>query len=62
MISVDVKEHESVERAIKRFKKKFDKTGVLREFRKRTSYVKPSVLRRDLKLRAAYRQRFIDNE
>ena len=61
MISVEVKEHESVERALKRFKKKFDRMGILREFRKRTTHVKPSVVRRDVKLRAVYRQRLADD-
>lgn len=57
MIVVNVKENESIDRALKRFKKKFEKTGVLRELRARTHYEKPSVRRRNQVLRAAYREK-----
>lgn len=56
MIEVSVKENESIDRALKRFKKKFEKTGVIRELRSRTFYEKPSVKRRAEKIKAAYRQ------
>jgi small subunit ribosomal protein S21 len=63
MIIVNVKENESIDKALKRFKKKFEKTGVLKELRSRTSYEKPSVRRRNEIIRAAYReqQRMIAN-
>ena len=57
MITVNVKENESIDRALKRFKKKFEKTGTLRELRARTHYEKPSVSRRNERIKAAYRQR-----
>jgi small subunit ribosomal protein S21 len=47
MIVINVKENESIERALKRFKKKFEKTGVLKELRSRTHFVKPSVKNRE---------------
>ncbi|MDH5599414.1 MAG: 30S ribosomal protein S21 [Cyclobacteriaceae bacterium] len=56
MIIINVKENESIDRALKRFKKKFEKTGVLRELRARTFYEKPSIKKRSEKIRAAYRQ------
>ena len=56
MITVNVKENESIDKALKRFKKKFEKTGVLKELRSRTYYEKPSIKRRTEKLKAAYRQ------
>jgi len=56
MIIVNVKENESIDKALKRFKKKFEKTGVLKELRARTSFTKPSVRRRDEIKRAAYRE------
>lgn len=62
MIVVNVKENESIDKALKRFKKKFEKTGVLKELRSRTYFEKPSVKRRDEKIRAAYRQRMISQE
>jgi small subunit ribosomal protein S21 len=56
MIIVNVKENESIDKALKRFKKKFEKTGVLKELRARTSYEKRSVRRRNQIIRAAYRE------
>jgi small subunit ribosomal protein S21 len=62
MIVVNVKENESIDRALKRFKKKFERTGVLKELRSRGHYEKPSVRRRSVKLRAAYRQKMYAKE
>ncbi len=56
MIIINVKENESIDKALKRFKKKFEKTGVLKELRGRTFYEKPSVTKRTQKIKAAYRQ------
>ncbi|MCR9083874.1 MAG: 30S ribosomal protein S21, partial [Cyclobacteriaceae bacterium] len=38
-------------------KKKFDKTGAVRELRARQAFTKPSVKRRDQVIKAAYKQR-----
>ena len=62
MIVINVKENESIDRALKRFKKKFEKTGVLKELRSRTHFVKPSIKNRDTKLKAAYRQKMYAKE
>ncbi len=62
MIVINVKENESIDKALKRFKKKFEKTGVLKELRSRTSYTKPSVKRRHEIIRAAYRQKMQDQD
>ena len=43
MIVVPVKEGENIERALKRFKRKFEKTGAVRELRARQAFEKPSV-------------------
>ena len=56
MLIINVKENESIDKPLKRFKKKFEKTGVLKELRARTSYEKPSVARRHEIIRAAYRE------
>ena len=56
MIIVNVKENESIDKALKRFKKKFEKTGILKELRSRTAFEKPSVRRRNQIIRAAYRE------
>ena len=45
MIIVPVKEGENIERALKKFKRKFEKTGVVKELRSRQQFEKPSVLK-----------------
>jgi small subunit ribosomal protein S21 len=62
MIIVNVKENESIDKALKRFKKKFEKTGVLRQIRSRAYYEKPSVTRRNEVLRAIYRTKKASQE
>jgi small subunit ribosomal protein S21 len=57
MLIINIKENESIDKALKRFKKKFEKTGILRELRSRTAFEKPSVRRRGQVLRAVYRQK-----
>lgn len=56
MLIIPVKEGESIERSLKKFKRKFDKTGKMRELRRRQQYVKPSVNRRKEVKKAAYIQ------
>jgi len=41
MIVIPVKEGENIERALKRFKRKFEKTGVVKELRVRQAFTKP---------------------
>ncbi len=54
MIIIPIKEGENIERALKRYKKKFERTGTLKELRNRKQYTKPSVERRAEKLKAIY--------
>lgn len=56
MLIINVKENESVEKALKRFKKKFEKTGILKELRARTFFEKKSITRRKEIIKAAYKQ------
>ena len=56
MIIINVKDGESLDKALKRFKKKFEKTGILKELRSRTAFEKPSVTRRTEIKKAAYVQ------
>ncbi|PLX13053.1 MAG: 30S ribosomal protein S21 [Marinilabiliales bacterium] len=56
MIIVPVKEGENIDRALKKFKRKFEKTGVIKELRNRQHYSKPSVIKREEKLHAIYKQ------
>lgn len=61
MIIINIKENESIDKALKRFKKKFEKTGVLRELRSRSAFAKPSVKRRQEVIRAVYKQKTYGN-
>ena len=56
MIIVPVKEGENIERAIKKFKRKFDKTGVVKELRRRQQFSKTSEIKREKMMHAIYVQ------
>ena len=56
MIIVPLKEGENIERALKKFKRKFEKTGVIKELRDRQAFTKPSIRNRMARMKAAYRQ------
>ena len=62
MIVVPVKEGENIEKALKKFKRKFEKTGVVKELRSRQQYDKPSVLKRLKMERAIYVQKLQQTE
>ena len=62
MIVVPVKEGESIEKALKKFKKKFERTGVVKEIRRRQAFKKPSVEQREEKIKAVYKQGLIVEE
>ena len=57
MIVVPVKEGENIEKALKKFKRKFEKTGVVKELRARQQFDKPSVLNRLKRERVIYVQK-----
>jgi len=56
MIIVPVKEGENIEKSLKKFKRKFEKTGVIKELRARQQFDKPSVLKRIKMEKAIYVQ------
>lgn len=56
-ITIHVKDNETVDRALKRFKKKFEKVGILKMLRARTFYRKPSMEKREQRLKAIYKQK-----
>ena len=62
MIVVPVKESENIDRALKRFKRKFETTGVIKELRARQQFDKPSVLKRLKMEHAIYVQKLRENE
>lgn len=62
MIIVPVKEGENIDRVLKKLKRKFEKTGVLKELRERQKFTKPSVINREQRLKAIYVQQLQSQE
>ena len=62
MLQIPVKEGESIERALKKYKKKFEKVRMVKELRARQYFEKPSVTRREEVLKAAYKQKMQTEE
>ena len=61
MIVVAVKEGENIERALKSFKRKFERTGAVKELRARKEFIKPSVLKRKKMQKAVYVKQLFNN-
>ena len=57
MLIVQIKEGDNIEKALKKYKKKFEKTGVVKQLRERTKFTKPSVVKRTKLLKAIYIQK-----
>jgi small subunit ribosomal protein S21 len=62
MIIVPLKEGENIDRGLKKLKRKFEKTGVVKELRRRKQFEKPSVIARGQRLKAIYVQKLRDAE
>jgi small subunit ribosomal protein S21 len=62
MLIIPIKDGESIDRALKRFKRKFDKTGAMRQLRSRKEFIKPSVKYRQKVQKAQYIQKLSDIE
>lgn len=62
MIIMPIKEGENIERALKKFKRKYERTGVLKELRRRQYFSKPSVEKRVQKIHAVYVEQLHRNE
>ncbi|MGM9799322.1 MAG: 30S ribosomal protein S21 [Muribaculaceae bacterium] len=56
MIIVEVKPGDNIEKALKKFKRKFEKTGIVKELRSRQAFEKPSVRNRKKMMKAVYVQ------
>lgn len=62
MIIMPIKEGENIERALKKFKRKYERTGVLKELRARQYFTKPSITKRVAKLHAVYVEKMYRDE
>lgn len=56
MLIIDSKDCENIDKALKKYKKKFEKSKTLLKLRERQSFTKPSVKRRGEVLKAIYKQ------
>jgi len=56
MLIIDSKDCENIDKALKKYKKKFEKARILLQLRGRQSFTKPSVKRRTEVLKAVYKQ------
>ncbi len=57
MLIIDSKDCENIDKALKKYKKKFEKSKVLLQLRERQSFTKPSIKRRGEVLKAVYKQK-----
>lgn len=57
MLIIEVKDGESIDRALKRYKRKFQDAGIMKELRNRREFVKPSIKRRKEVLKAVYKDK-----
>jgi small subunit ribosomal protein S21 len=55
LVGITIGENENIDKALKRFKKKYERSGILKEFKKRTFFLKPSIKKRMEKIKAARR-------
>jgi small subunit ribosomal protein S21 len=62
VIGVNLQTGENIDRALKRFKRKYERSGILREYRKRTAFMKPSIEKRLQRIKSSRRQYRISKE
>ncbi|PJA96651.1 MAG: 30S ribosomal protein S21 [Ignavibacteriales bacterium CG_4_9_14_3_um_filter_34_10] len=55
MVGIILSETENIDKALKRFKKKYERSGVLKEYKKRAFFVKPSIEKRLERIKAKRR-------
>jgi small subunit ribosomal protein S21 len=61
MLLISVKENETIDKALKRYKKKFEKVKIMKQLRDRQQFTKPSVKRRKEILKARYKEQVLNN-
>lgn len=57
MLIIEVKDGENIDRALKRYKKKHQRVGLMKELRRRREFTKPSVIRRNEIQKAVYKKK-----
>jgi len=61
LVGINLGDNEPIDKALRRFKKKYERSGILKEYKKRTFFVKPSVIKRMERLKAARRAHRLRN-
>ncbi len=61
MLIINLKETDTIDKALKKYKKKFEKTGVIKQLRERQQFTKPSVKRRKEIIKAKYKETLRNN-
>jgi small subunit ribosomal protein S21 len=61
MLLISVKENETIDKALKRYKKKFEKVKIMKQLRDRQQFTKPSVKRRKEIIKARYKEQVLNN-
>jgi small subunit ribosomal protein S21 len=62
MLIIDSKDCENIDKALKKYKKKFEKSKTLLQLRERQAFIKPSVVRRTKVLKAIYKQQIFSGK
>ena len=60
MLIIDGKDCENIDKALKKYKKKYEKARILMQLRKRKQFTKPSIVRRTEVLKAVYKQDLLE--
>lgn len=56
MLIINIKENETIDKALKRYKKKYEKVRIVKELRERQQFIKPSVTKRKQLIKARYKE------
>jgi small subunit ribosomal protein S21 len=59
MLIIDTRDSDSLDQALRKYKKKYEKSGLLKELRNRQAFTKPSVRKRNVILKAKMTQDYI---
>lgn len=62
MLIIDSKDCENIDKALKKYKKKFEKSKTLLQLRERQTFIKPSIKRRFEVLKAIYKQQLANGK
>ena len=62
MLIIDARESDSIDKALKKYKKKYERAGIIKELRRRQHFTKESIRRREEILKAAYKERMFGNQ